>query len=452
MKKPLLFVPIETKVREYHGKLLFAAIAAERGYDVVFGHQIAMMRWAHAFRRGTYLDKSTTESKIPWFKRCREMGNRIVAWDEEGLVFFNVPTYQKMRLCKPAFMGVDQLYCWGDVQVDAILEWYPDEKERLVKTGNPRFDILRSEFRNVYEDRVSELKKTYGRMILINTNFAFGNHFNGPESVLKQLKRYEMADEPGFFEHWIKSHEAGIQTFLELLPELSRRYPDYTIIIRPHPSEHHNVYEALEAQYPNIKVRADGNAVEWIIASEVLIHYNCTTGIEAYVLQVPSITYRKASDERYEQPLPNDLSFSAFTEDMLFELVERSLGNGEPLPPLHEDPERSALAQKYFGSLGGAYAVDQIVDALDRLPPIKNRNPFDYAQRFARRAYPVVRDMYRDKKNPDTYVQKKFPGMTVDEINHTIKDLQVSTGRLLCVNARKAVPGCFWIESKGRGS
>ena len=35
--RPWLLIPIETKVRELHGKLLLAAFAAKSGYNVIFG-------------------------------------------------------------------------------------------------------------------------------------------------------------------------------------------------------------------------------------------------------------------------------------------------------------------------------------------------------------------------------------------------------------------------------
>ena len=118
-KKPLLFVPIETKVREFHGKLLFSLAAAERGFEVLLGGQEALVEGVAALGRGIYLDKSISESKTKWFQRCRALGNSICAWDEEGLVVFDDETYRDLRFCEESFDQTDLFFAWGEVQAHA---------------------------------------------------------------------------------------------------------------------------------------------------------------------------------------------------------------------------------------------------------------------------------------------------------------------------------------------
>ena len=82
-----LLLPVETKVREFHAKLLLAAIAVERGYRVVLGEQNAMVRQIDHLPRGLYIDKSIASSKTEHFQRLRQRGNKVAAWCEEGLVY-----------------------------------------------------------------------------------------------------------------------------------------------------------------------------------------------------------------------------------------------------------------------------------------------------------------------------------------------------------------------------
>ena len=40
--RPWLLIPIETKDRDLHGKLLLAAFAAKSGYNVIFGDELEL--------------------------------------------------------------------------------------------------------------------------------------------------------------------------------------------------------------------------------------------------------------------------------------------------------------------------------------------------------------------------------------------------------------------------
>ncbi len=80
-----LLVPIETKAREFDGKVLFSCVAAEAGYGVILGHK-AFTKDIGSKPRGILVDKSVFVSKSRLFHRNRKLGNRGVAWCEEGLV------------------------------------------------------------------------------------------------------------------------------------------------------------------------------------------------------------------------------------------------------------------------------------------------------------------------------------------------------------------------------
>ena len=75
MSRPWLLLPIEIKAREFHAKVLQAAVAAERGFDVVLGEQNAMVRQLPWLPHGLYVDKSVSRTKIKPFTRARSLGN-----------------------------------------------------------------------------------------------------------------------------------------------------------------------------------------------------------------------------------------------------------------------------------------------------------------------------------------------------------------------------------------
>ena len=102
-QKPILFVPVETKVREYHGKLLLSLVAAEKGFRVILGGQRDLTESAHLHKLGIYLDKSIALTKKKWTRWCKKLGLIIVANDEEGLVYFDNEIYHELRVDPEAF-------------------------------------------------------------------------------------------------------------------------------------------------------------------------------------------------------------------------------------------------------------------------------------------------------------------------------------------------------------
>ena len=149
--RPWLLLPVEVKVREFHAKVLQAAVAAEHGFDVVLGEQNALQRGLPHLPRGIAVDKSVDRSKVPIFRRARGLGDRLASWCEEGLVYRDRDTYLHERVQPEALAQVDRFFAWGDVQQADILRKAPDAAAKIRVTGHPRFDLLRPDLRAVYE-------------------------------------------------------------------------------------------------------------------------------------------------------------------------------------------------------------------------------------------------------------------------------------------------------------
>ena len=170
--RPWLLLPVEVKVREFHAKVLQAAVAAERGFDVVLGEQNALQRGLPHLPRGLAVDKSVDRSKVPIFRRARALGDRVAAWCEEGLVYRDRDTYLHERVHRESLEQVDRFFAWGDVQQADILRKVPGAAAKIRVTGHPRFDLLRRDLRAVWDGEVADIRRRYGKYILVATNFS----------------------------------------------------------------------------------------------------------------------------------------------------------------------------------------------------------------------------------------------------------------------------------------
>ncbi len=82
-----------------------------------------------------------------------------------------------------------------------------------------------------------------------------------------------------------------------------------------------------------VKVTNEGNVIPWLLAAKTMVHNGCTTGLEAYALGVPAISYLATFNEYYDyefQGLPTKLSYQSFNfeelQNTLAGILEGELG------------------------------------------------------------------------------------------------------------------------------
>lgn len=447
VEKPLLVIPVETRVRELDAKLLLTLVALKYDFDVIVGAMGKLHYLIDLIDRGIYLDKSIARAKKEWFENCTKRGFKIAALDEEGLVYFDADTYRQLRVYPKSMEMVDCFLAWGDDQVEVMTPSIGTLSTNVKKTGNARFDLLRPELRPFYQNEVEELQQEYGKNILINTNFSF---FNSPERSLEDAFALCPIHEenPDFFSDWQAVQGRVMKSFLEMLPEIRSRFPDHTIIIRPHPTENMKPWQEIADTLSNTVVRREGNVVPWILASDVLVHWNCTTAIEAYLLGVPAIAYRKENSAFHEQPVPNAASFHAFN---LGELLEKmGLAIGKKLTDPADESEKKILKLKHhITALDGEFAAERIVkELLPLCPSIERKRSFPERNiQNLKRAWRRILDLKEpSRKIQDQYAAGKFPDTNEDEIYVILSRLASCLQYDMKFNVKQVDLNCFSVS------
>ena len=451
--RPWILLPIETKAREFHGKTLMSAVAAARGYDVLLGEQNAMLAQADFLPHGIYIDKSVARTKTKSFLRLKALGNRIVAWCEEGLVYRHRDAYLHQRVSNDSLNEAERFFAWGAVQAEDIKLKAPEAGEKIRVSGNPRFDMLRPELREIFAGEASDLRATYGRYILINTNFSRYNHFMGKDFFLRALKQrgtVANAAEEEFVRSWSAFLGEVFHGFYDMLPRLSQAFPDLKLVVRPHPSEDHSAWHRAAVGLPNVEVIYQGSIVPWTLGAEATVHNSCTTGLESYLLDVPVAAFRPATSEAFDSHLPNAVSRQAFDVEDLVSLLEDMIA-GRSSSPIEAKTE----AERYIASFTGAFASERIVDELNDIafggdsfaPGMRDR-----ARLTARHAVnslkPLVR-RFRVGARANAYARQKFPGISAAEIGDTLESLSRLTGRFADVRVESTpARNCFRITAE----
>ena len=148
---------------------------------------------------------------------------------------------------------------------------------------------------------------------LICTNFWSYNHKLGLEfaknNYSSRFKNYNL---------FIKHHKICVERFCDLILKIAKEN-SFNIIVRPHPEENENVYKKKFLDFSNIKVTKEKTIDYWIKNSDLIIHNDCTTGIEARLLGKPVFSYDCSPYKKVQCDLPVLISqkFKSYEEFLL---------------------------------------------------------------------------------------------------------------------------------------
>jgi surface carbohydrate biosynthesis protein len=437
-----LLIPVENQVRELDPKLLLACIAARRGFSSVIGSRRDMEMLIDHFPRSIYLSKSMTVRSLLFFWAASKFGHDIITWDEEALVHLPPATYFARRLHPSAIRYVTHLFAWGEDNAE-LWRQYPHLPPTIPihVTGNPRSDMLRRELHAYYDAEMDGIRKNYGDFILVNTNFNHVNAFGPDMNLFKPVKRPGQRPRFGraargmsreYAEGLRDQKQAVFADFQRMIPELEKNFPDYTIVVRPHPTESHKTYRQIAARCNRVRVTNEGNVVPWLLCAKALIHNGCTTGVEAFVMRIPAVTYRATVNDTYDDGfyrLPNALSHSCFTWDQLKttlqKILEGSLGAPDGL-------ELHRLLQHHLANQGGSLVCERMVDILEEIATAQSRSmapgPLRLLERWlitrGLRSLRRIKSKLPGSHNRPEFQRHRYPGLPIEEFQSRLTRFQ----------------------------
>ncbi len=435
---PFLLIPVENQVRELDAKLLLAYIASKHDLTSIIGFKRDIESRIASFPRSIFLSKSLRIGKRKIFPIARKLGHEIVAWDEEALVHLPLEIYFSRRLSAAGMQHVSHLFAWGEDNAE-LWRQYPQLPADMPihVTGNPRGDLLRPEMRAFYNKDVEQIRSTYGQFILINTNFNHVNAFYPAQNLFQPVKEPGQPAEfgqaargmPREYAEGFHNHKLAVfEDFKRLIPALDAAFPDYAIIVRPHPTENQEVYQRIAADCQRVKVTSQGNVVPWLMASRALIHNGCTTAVEAFAMQLPAFSYRVTVNDEYDDgfyQLPNRLSHQCFDFDELRDKLRECLSG--KLHISNED-DRKALMRHHLAAQDGPLACERMVRVLDKIAEhLSQSPPPSFADRLTGWMEATRRRIRQSKKTrrPGSlksmeFQRHRYPDITLDEVREKI--------------------------------
>jgi surface carbohydrate biosynthesis protein len=447
-----VIVPVEEKVREFDSKLFLAAHLAAKGCEVIIGRRDQVEQSLDRFRRGVYLGMDLRAPKT--YEMARLLGHRVAAWDEEAVVHYPAHIYASRRVEPRAAGCISALFAWGG---DNVALWSDNPMiagaAEVFQTGNPRSDMLRPECRPLYEEQAQKLRDEHGEFVLVNTNFGSINSINPKLNLYTVDKKGATVrgkgsvGMPGSYARALHEHRVGLfNAFRAMIPALAAGLPHAKIVVRPHPMEDWSAYrKELEGAYDNVRVIHEGSVIPWILASRLIVHNGCNTGIEAYCLGVPAIAYQPLAHEDYDSHLPNQLSHCVFDTEALVAAARSVLSGriGEA-----RTAARDELLDAYIDAREGRFAADRIAEILADLSEDHSESAGILDRQFGR--YLMVdrrkRRESRDSEAVDVTIAHRFTGMSEPEVRERLAAMTRIAGLPEPSSIREIAPNVIRIS------
>jgi surface carbohydrate biosynthesis protein len=439
-----LLIPVENQVRELDPKLLLACVAARRGFTSVIGSRREMEMLIDSFPRSIYLSKSMTVRSLLFFWVAAKYGHEIITWDEEALVHLPPETYFSRRLHPAAIRYVSHLFAWGEENAE-LWRQYPELPRGIPihVTGNPRSDMLRTQMHPYYAADVAAIRREFGNFILVNTNFNHVNAFGADMNLFKPARR--PGERPRFgraargmsreYAEGLRDHKQAVMAdFERMIPLLEDSFPEVTVVVRPHPTESHDVYRRLAEGCRRVRVTNQGNVVPWLLSARALIHNGCTTGVEAFELGVPALSYRATVNDTYDNGfyrLPNAVSHNCFGFDALRQTLRGVLDGGVTAP---DTEERRRLVRHHLAAQDGPLACERILDVLEgvatgapRFRSLLGRLD-GWATSKGLHALRQIKSVLPGSHNRPEFQRHRYPGMPLEEVAERLARFQKLLG------------------------
>ncbi|MBX7145982.1 MAG: hypothetical protein K1X44_01595 [Alphaproteobacteria bacterium] len=439
-----VIIPAEILNREFDAKLLLAAIAAERGFKVIVGCRSKINNWMSFMPRSIYLAKGMTARTLRMFKIMKDLGHAMVSCDEEALVYFSPEIYYKRRLSPPVLSHTSALFAWGQNNYDLWRSAKDYHGVPIYITGHPRADLMRPELKNFYSKDIKKLHDQYGQYILVNSNFSLVNKIFSNLTPLPDPdasgKEAQGKLGMGYTVELARHKNILFKEFLNLIPTLAQKFPNYSIVVRPHPAENHQAWQNAAHGLSNVHVIHQGNIIPWILASKIVIHNGCTTAIEAALLNHPVVAYQPVIDQDYDDVLPNRVSYSATNPDSLIAMI-KDLDDQKSNLYLNKDNHKLKQEEElknYINGLKGPFASERIVDALEELddngvipaqkPSLNTR--FDAHKRIWQRRWKKYKRSKRPgHRNNALIIESVFPTLPLSEVKDKLERLKTNLNR-----------------------
>lgn len=281
--------------------------------------------------------------------RVRKSGIPFGALDTEGGVFVKMedeggkPNFIKtLSQNEKVLNGLEDYFVWGRSLFDYLHQHGPFLSSSLRLTGTPRTDVFHPSWTGEKPERT---------IVLINTSFTLVN----PKYQSSKEEAESLINDFGFNRTQVyealEKQENLIKEFLDTIDELVQRFPEQVFVLRPHPFEGLGIYTDKFNGLKNIKVSSENTVDYWLRRLKALVHFECSTALEAALLGIPAFSLKQFRDLRPIEAVSAVTNYCESRQD-LFNKIELCILDRFQHPPAFHSQVHQVIESVYFSNDG----------------------------------------------------------------------------------------------------
>jgi surface carbohydrate biosynthesis protein len=305
-----VYIRVEVFKREFLSRLELATQFLAQGVAVIIGEVVSdsEIRMLSEYR-GYYYGKCAQHATALSVKILRDCGWRLGAFDEEGLLPYDLDSFAKRRFSGLSASLFSEIFFFGKAQLDVFSRRYSNPDLSMYCYGSPRIDEWHSKGYGVHDSSAQQIHERFGRYILFPLNFATYTN----KRLRDRCREGAMGSE--YIELSARS-EFLFDKFCRLAGSLQA--DGLKVILRPHPADLDNDIINLSMRHglslPSCQVSSRYSVAPWILASSGLIHNCCTTAVEAALMGKPVMAYQPGCVSLYDDSFVNSIGLSSTVE------------------------------------------------------------------------------------------------------------------------------------------
>jgi surface carbohydrate biosynthesis protein len=360
-----VYLPIETLSRELDARLLLASRLLRQHVPVVIGQQWLINRnLVSGYPPGSVFLKGMNRIQAGIAMHLASCGNIVFACDEEALSLSN-EAFMSRDIFPNFVESYALIFAQGAFHRQAIINRTGCSPDKVLAAGNARLDLLRPVFRGVHDREVAQIKARLGKFVLFNTNTGVVHSaWGGEEEHERVMIRTGWLDEN---EPWTFDMHRRTVTLDHLNYDLTRETvrglaigePSLKIVLRPHPAENTDAWLKEFTDLPNVEVIREGGIAAMILASRLVLHTGCTTGVEAMLMGHPTMSIRPddQKQDQWQWFVSNHVNPVAIGVAEAIEKTRRFLAGTLDLEANRVE-ERRAAKNLHFSGLDGDFVFE----------------------------------------------------------------------------------------------
>lgn len=326
----IIVIPVEINKRELLEKLfLSTALVKKLKVKIYLIKKHFFFKKIKKCKNLIFFDKGLSITKKNLYEKLKN--NHIIAFDVESPIMNWDNLTIKGRLPKDILKFTKIYFTQNEPDKKKVVKYFGNSLN-IISSGNPKYELSKKKnAKIIFEDEISSIKEEFGSSFIYFSSSFSSDQIGGDKlwkyyigRVYQQKKNKNNDIEQ--FEKFEKNDFKNYLSFINLVINVAKSFPNKKIIFRPHPTQDINfVKKRFPDNLKNLHIIFKYHATSWIYNCDWFIHTHCSTFFDAELMNKKIINFHKSKHTRHKEFFKNiDLKNSFNSEKSVIQTLKKN--------------------------------------------------------------------------------------------------------------------------------